>query len=184
MVKKVMRMVSVIGIIGMIAGCASTGGAANKERVKFENSVRASAPKGVIVGVGEATTKGQGLNSSLARQAAESRARADVASQMSTLVKRRFVDLEAGVEGASFKGESYQAGIVESLSKAQLDGTKIYKVDTDSSGLVYFVAITYDVAEAKKRAAVEINKSELAKNKKAADAAIADMNAAFDREFN
>ena len=174
-------MIPVIGIIALMMGCASTGGATNKERVKFENEVRASAPKGVIVGVGEATS--EGLGSSLARQSAESRARADVARQMSTLVKNRFVDLEAGAEGAAFKGDSYQSGITESLSRAKLDGTKLLKVDTDSSGVVYFVAVTYDVAEAKKLAAAEINKSELAKNKKAADAAIADMNAAFDREF-
>jgi protein involved in sex pheromone biosynthesis len=175
-------IIPVIGIVVMLAACASTGGATNKEYVKFENQSRHDAPKGVIVGVGQASTKG--LTASLARQSAESRARADVARQMSALVKSRFVDLEAGAEGASFKGDAYQAGIVETLSKAQLNGTKVLKVDTDSSGLNYFVAISYDVAEAKKLAAEAINKSELAKNKKASDTAIADMNTAFDREFN
>jgi hypothetical protein len=171
-----------IGIVVLFIGCASTGGAVNKDYVKFENQARHDAPKGVIVGVGQASAKG--LTPSLARQSAESRARADAARQMSALVKSRFIDLEAGVEGASFKGDSYQAGIVETLSKAQLNGTRVLKVDTDSAGLHYFVAISYDVAEAKRLAADAINKSELARNKDAADTAIADMNAAFDREWN
>jgi hypothetical protein len=181
MVKKNL-VIPLIGIVVLLISCASTGGAANKDYVKFENQVRHDAPKGVIVGLGQASTKG--LTPSLARQSAESRARADIARQMSALVKSRFIDLEAGIEGASFKGDAYQAGIVETLSKAQLNGTNVLSVDTDSAGLNYFVAIGYDVAEAKKLAADAINKSELAKNKNAADTAIADMNAAFDKEWN
>ncbi|GMO63456.1 MAG: hypothetical protein Ta2A_10470 [Treponemataceae bacterium] len=160
--------------------CLTTAGAsANKDYVKFENASREAAPKGVFVGVGQSSTKG--MSASLARQTAESRARADVSRQMSALVKSRFQDLERGSEGASFKGESYQEGIVETLSKATLNGTKVLKVDVDESGANYFVAITYDVSEAKKLAADAINKSELAKNRKAAETAIADMNKAFDQ---
>ncbi|GMO40919.1 MAG: hypothetical protein Ta2F_16840 [Termitinemataceae bacterium] len=177
--------ITVVGIVGMVTlviGCTSTGGAVNKEYTKFENSARNEASKGVIVGVGQASTKG--LTPSLARQTAESRARADVARQMNAIVKSRIVDHEEGVEGASFKGESYQSSITETLSKAELVGSRVLKVETDDSGLNYFVAIVYDIAQAKKLTADAINKSELARNKKAADAAIADMNAAFDREFN
>ncbi|GMO58759.1 MAG: hypothetical protein Ta2G_18760 [Termitinemataceae bacterium] len=180
--KNLIKFVGIVGLVALVTGCVSTAGALNKEYIKFENSARKSAPKGIIVGVGQATT--EGLTPNLARQAAESRARADVARQMNALVKARFVDLENGVEGAAYKGESFQNSITETLTKATLAGVKVREVKTDSSGENFFISIAYDANEAKKLTADAINKSELARNKKAADTAIADMNAAFDREFN
>jgi hypothetical protein len=175
-------IIPVVGIVVALVGCATNAGAANKDFTKFTSEIRSTAPKGVIVGFGQASAKG--LTPSLAYQSAVSRARADVARQMSVLVKSRFVDLESGVEGSSIKGDAYQSAIVESLSREKLEGSKVFKETTDTSGLNYFVAVTYDVSEAKKLTADTINKSELVKNKKAADAAIADMNKAFDRNFN
>jgi hypothetical protein len=112
---------------------------------------------------------------------AETRARADLARQLSSIVKNMVTDYTAASEIDQDAALSFQENITQSLAKAELRGARTMEMNTDDNGLLWVV-----MAFSKSAAAEEVNQAANAA-KLAVPAAIAfnaldRMNTAFSKE--
>jgi hypothetical protein len=107
-------------------------------------------------------------------QFADNRARVAIAQSIGTLVRNRMVDLQQGSEGDPAM-QNFSSSISESLAKANLSGTQIVKREVTPDG-TYWTLMSIPASEAKRAAIAALGQNP---NKKLADQAIAEMDAAF-----
>ncbi|MDR1250561.1 MAG: hypothetical protein LBK62_00175 [Treponema sp.] len=187
----VLTMTAVMAL--SIAGCASAPKAAEPSNAasggsggglggvpSFVNEAYLSASEDVLIGVGTYRIGNDMSKMGTGKTFAETRARADLSRQLSTIVKDMVTDYTATSEIDPGAALSFQENITQALSKSELKGAKVVKMDTDS-GLLWLV-----MEYSKSAAANEVNQAasaaKLAIPAAAAFDALARMDTAFDKE--
>ena len=136
---------------------------------------RRNAPEDVLIGIGSARLSTQQQS----RTMAESRARAEIARSMDTMVQQMIRDYTASSEVDPNSVLAYQEDITVSLTRAQLQGSVI--ADEDFINGTYYVVVHLS----KENVVREINQAQAAARLRvpamASFDAEARMNEAFDR---
>ena len=178
--KKLIGVLVVLFLVFGFMGCASKNIAAPlAESSLFPPVIRdaiANAPANVLIGIGDSNL----TVLSQARTMSASRARAEIARQMNTIVEDMIRDYMAGSEQDPRAAISFQEVITVSLSRAELTGASVVAQDRDRSGVYWTV-----VYMSKENVATEITQAQaaarLAVPAMASFDAEARMNEAFDR---
>jgi hypothetical protein len=141
--KKVFGLVLVAGLALSIMGCASnSGGSSPVAGVKgvpdFVNDAYIKASEDVLIGIGTYKIGDDTSKISAAMTFAQTRARADIARQLDSILKNMVTDYVAQSELDSSAALSFQETITTALAKADLKGAKVVQSQTDN-GLLWVV---------------------------------------------
>jgi hypothetical protein len=147
----------------------------------FVNDAYLNASEDVLIGVGTYKIGKDMSRMGTGKTFAETRARADVSRQLSTIVKNMVNDYTAVSEIDPSAALSFQETITQSLSKSELRGAKAIKIDTDGNGLLW-VVIEYSKSAAANEVNQAVNAAKLAVPAAATFNALERMNTAFDKE--
>jgi predicted outer membrane protein len=173
-----------------LAGCASAPKSAGASAPlgkglggvpAFVNDAYLNASEDVLIGVGTYKIGNDMSRMGTGKTFAETRARADVSRQLSTIVKNMVNDYTAVSEIDPSAALSFQETITQSLSKSELRGAKAIKIDTDGNGLLW-VVIEYSKSAAANEVNQAVNAAKLAVPAAATFNALERMNTAFDKE--
>jgi hypothetical protein len=160
--KKILTLALIAGFAFMMIGCASTGGAAPAGSApasgsssvpqaatpparalhgvpQFVNDAFLNASEDVLVGIGTYKIGNDPAKISTGKPFAETRARADISRQLQTIIKSMINDYTAQSELDPQAAISFQESITQSLSKAEIRGAKLIKVQADENGLLWVV---------------------------------------------
>jgi hypothetical protein len=164
------------------AGTASGAAGAGLSGVPaFVNDAYLNASEDVIIGVGTYRIGNDLSKMGTGKTFAETRARADLARQLNTMVKTMVNDYTAASEIDPDAALSLQESITQALSRAELKGSRTVKMDVDGNGLLWVV-----MELGKSAAAAEVNQAaDMAKRAVPAAAAfdaLARMDTAFSKE--
>jgi hypothetical protein len=179
-----------------LAGCGSTprSGSTSRPESKtssvtvkglsgvpsFVNEAYINASEDVLIGIGTYKIGNDMSKMGVGKTFAETRARADISRQLDTIVKDMVNDYAATSELDPDAAVSFQENITQNLSKAELRGAKVVRLERDDNGLLW-VVMEYD-----KAAAAELDQAasaaRLAVPAAAAFNALERMNTAFDKE--
>jgi hypothetical protein len=190
MVKKVCVFVAVIGLALSVIGCGTTGGgggitpAQNQAPVlggvpDFVNEAWQNASEDVLIGIGTYKIGTDMSKMSAGMTFAQTRARADITRQLTSIVSNMVTDHFATSELDPSAQASFQENITQALAKAELKGAKVVKSQTDNG-------VLWVVMEYSKSLAAEDFNAAAAAAKLAVPAAIAfdaldRMDTAFDK---
>jgi hypothetical protein len=147
----------------------------------FVNDAYLNASEDVLIGIGTYKIGNDMSKMGMGKTMAETRARADIARQLSAVVRDMVTDYTAASEVDPSAAVSFQETITQTLSKAELKGARTVKMDRDNNGLLWVVM------EYGKSAAIAEVKQAVDAAKLAVPAAIAfdaanRMDAAFTKE--
>jgi hypothetical protein len=136
-------LVLVAGLALSIMGCASkSGGSSPVAGVKgvpdFVNDAYIKASEDVLIGIGTYKIGNDNSKISSAMTFAQTRARADIARQLDSIVKNMVTDYVAQSELDPTAALSFQETITTALAKAELKGAKVVQSQTDN-GLLWVV---------------------------------------------
>jgi hypothetical protein len=169
-----------------LAGCSSAPKASKSRGAglsgvpSFVNDAYLNASEDVLIGIGTYKIGNDTSKIGTGKTFAETRARADISRQLTTIVKNMVNDYTATSEIDPDSALSFQEDITQMLSKSDLRGARTIKMDTEN-GLLWVV-----VEYSKSAAANEVNQAASAAKLKVPKAAAFDaverMNAAFDKE--
>ena len=147
----------------------------------FVNDAYLNASEDVLIGIGTYKIGNDMSKMGTGKTFAETRARADIARQLDTIVKNMVNDYTATSEVDPDAVVSFQENITQALAKAELKGAKTVKMDRDNNGLLWVV-----MEYSKSAAATEVNQAasaaKLAVPKAAAFDALSRMDTAFNKE--
>jgi hypothetical protein len=167
-----------------LAGCASTSGRMSgglSGVPDFVNEAYLGASEDVIIGIGTYKIGNDMSKMGTGKTFAETRARADIARQLSSIVRNMVNDYTAMSEIDAGAAVSFQENITQTLSRAELKGAKTIKLDRDNNGLLWAV-----MEFSKSAAAAEVNQAanaaKLAVPAAAAFDALQRMDTAFTKE--
>jgi curli biogenesis system outer membrane secretion channel CsgG len=145
------------------------------------NEAYLGASEDVLIGIGTYRIGNDMAKMGTGKTFAETRARADLARQLDTMVKNMVTDYTATSEIDPDAALSLQESITQALSRAELKGARTVKMDVDGNGLLWVV-----MEFSKSAAAAEVNQAssaaKLAVPAAAAFDALARMDAAFSKE--
>jgi hypothetical protein len=165
--------------VGQTASVSSGGGLGGVP--SFVNDAYLNASEDVLIGIGTYKIGNDMSRMGTGKTFAETRARADLSRQLSTIVKNMVNDYTATSEIDPGAALSFQENITQTLSKSELKGARVIKMDTDANGLLWLV-----MDYSKSAAANEVNQAasaaKLAIPAAAAFDALSRMNTAFDKE--
>lgn len=174
-----------------LAGCGSSpksGGVASAPIGRglsgvpsFVNDAYLNASEDVLIGIGTYKIGNDTSKMGTGKTFAETRARADISRQLQTLVKNMVNDYTATSELDPSAAVSFQENITQTLSKSDLKGAKVVKMDTDDSGLLWLV-MEYSRSAAAAEVDQAASAAKLAVPAAAAFNALDRMNTAFDKE--
>jgi hypothetical protein len=141
--KKVFGFILVAGLALSMIGCTSSGGGSSptagiKGVPDFVNAAYRNASEDVLIGIGTYKIGNDTSKMSSAMTFAQTRARADIARQLDSIVKNMVTDYVAQSELDSSAALSFQESITTALSKAELNGAKVVENQTDN-GLLWVV---------------------------------------------
>jgi hypothetical protein len=140
----------------VMAGCASAP--APKALLKgvpdFVNEAYRKASEDVLIGVGTYKIGGDPSKIGAGKTFAETRARADLSRQLTTIVKNMVNDYTATSEIDPGAAVSFQETVTQTLSKSELRGAQTIKMDTDANGVLWVV-----MEYGKQAAAQEVNQA-------------------------
>lgn len=185
----VLSMTALIALL--LAGCASAPkadpnasgpmGAGLSGVPSFVNDAYLNASEEVLIGIGTYKIGNDMSKMGTGKIFAETRARADIARQLDTIVKNMVNDYTATSEVDPEAVVSFQENITQALAKAELKGARTIKMDRDNNGLLW-VVMDYS----KSAAAAEVNQAasaaRLAVPAAAAFDALSRMETAFSKE--
>jgi hypothetical protein len=120
----------------------------------FVNDAYLGASEDVLIGVGTYRIGNDPSKVGSGKTFAETRARADIARQLNTIVRNMVNDYTAASEIDPDAAVSFQETVTQTLSKAELKGSRTVKMDTDSNGLLWVV-----MEYGKSAAATEVNQA-------------------------
>jgi hypothetical protein len=147
----------------------------------FVNDAYLNASEDVIVGIGTYRIGNDMSKMGTGKTFAETRARADISRQLSTIVRNMVNDYTATSEIDQDAVLSFQENITQTLSRAELRGARTVKLDLDDNGLLWVI-----MEFSKSAAATEVNQAanaaKLAVPAAAAFDALRRMDAAFAKE--
>ena len=170
----------------LLAGCGSApppAAAASKGLggvPSFVNDAYLNASEDVLIGIGTYKVGNDASKVGVGKTFAETRARADLSRQLSTIVKNMVNDYTATSEIDPDSALSFQEDITQTLSKSDLKGAKTIKMDTEN-GLLW-VVMEYSKSAAANEVNQAASKAKLAVPKAAAFDALERMDAAFSKE--
>jgi hypothetical protein len=175
-----------------VAGCASSPSPAQAEPSApfgknlgdvpaFVNEAYAYASEDVLIGVGNYKIGNDMSRIGTAKTIAETRARADISRQLTTIVKDMVTDYVAVSEIDPSAALSFQETITQTLSKSELRGARVIKMDTDNKGVLWLV-MDYSKSAAVNEVNQAVSAAKLAVPAAAAFDALERMNTAFDKE--
>jgi hypothetical protein len=143
------------------------------------NDAYINASEEVLIGVGTYKIGADASKMSTGMTFAQTRARADIARQLESIIKNMITDYVATSELDPDASLSFQESVTTALSKADLKGAKIIAQQTDSNGLLWVVM------EYGKSAAANDYSAATAAGKLAVPAAAAfDANARMENAFD
>jgi hypothetical protein len=167
-----------------LAGCASASGRMGQGLSGvpgFVNEAYLNASEDVIIGVGTYRVGNDMSKMGTGKTFAETRARADIARQLDSIVRNMVNDYTATSEIDPDAAVSFQESVTQALSRAELKGAKTVKLDRDDNGLLWVV-----MEFSKSAAAAEVNQAansaKLAVPAAAAFDAVRRMETAFTKE--
>lgn len=182
MMKKIVLVLVVLSLVFMAAACGSAPAAdsAPAERMSglpdIVRNARRNAPEGVLIGVGSAKL----ASMSQSKVLAETRARAEIARAMNSMVREMVRDYTASSEVDPDSALAFQENINVTLAEAKIQGAVIS--DEDFIDGIYYVVIYLSKTDVVK----EINQAQaaakLAIPAMASFNAEARMDAAFDKQ--
>ncbi|MDR1251487.1 MAG: LPP20 family lipoprotein [Treponema sp.] len=188
--KKIFVLTVTAALALSIAGCAGTPNAGPAKTPSgrslggvpsFVNDAYLNASEDVLIGIGTYRIGNDMSRMGTGKTFAETRARADLSRQLSTIVRNMVNDYTAASEIDPDAALAFQETITQTLSTSELRGAKVIKMDTDTNGLLW-VVMDYS----KSAAAEEVNQAasaaKLAIPAAAAFDALTRMNTAFDKE--
>jgi hypothetical protein len=105
----------------------------------FVNDAYLEASEDVLIGIGTYKTGGDPAKIGTGKTFAETRARADIARQMESIVKNMVTDYTAQSELDPKAAISFQENITQALAKASLKGARTTKMQTDDNGVLWIV---------------------------------------------
>jgi hypothetical protein len=147
----------------------------------FVNEAYLNASEDVLIGIGTYKIGADMSKFGSGKTFAETRARADISRQLTTIVKNMVNDYTATSEIDPSAAVSFQEEISQTLSKSDLRGAKVIRVERDDNGLLWLV-MEYSKSAAVNEVNQAANAAKLKVPKAAAFDAIERMNAAFDKE--
>jgi hypothetical protein len=176
------------GLLLSVAGCnsapASSSGSGRRGLSgvpDFVNAAYMNASEDMLVGVGAYRIGNDRSKIGPAKTYAETRARADIARQLSIIVRNMVNDYSAGSEIDESTAISFQEEITQTLAKSTLKGSRTVQMDTDGNGYLWVV-----MEFGKNAAADEVNQAanaaRLAVPQAAAYDALRRMDAAISKE--
>jgi len=169
---------AITAIVMLSCGTTGSSGSSGSGLPDIVRNARRNAPQDVLIGIGSANLASQ----SQSKTVAETRARAEISRQMSSMVQDMVRDYQASSEVDRNSALSFQENITVALSKSNLQGAVI--VDEDYIDGTYYVVVHLSKANVVR----EINQAQaaarLAVPAMASFNAEARMNEAFDREYN
>jgi hypothetical protein len=181
------------GLAFSLGGCATSGGSnggggAGSSRSaplalgsvpQFVNDAYQNASEDVLVGVGTYKIGADTSKMSTGMTFAQTRARADISRQLTTIIQDMITDYTATGELDPDASLAFQENITQALSKADLRGAKIVKSDTDN-GLLW-VVMEYSKSAAANDYSAAQAAAKLAVPAAAAFDALSRMENAFDK---
>jgi hypothetical protein len=163
------------------ANTPSGGGGGLGGVPSFVNDAYLNASEDVLIGIGTYRIGSDMSKMGTGKTFAETRARADLSRQLLTIVKNMVNDYTATSEIDSDAALSFQENITQTLSRSELRGAKVIKMDTDTNGLLW-VVMDYSKSAAAGEVNQAANAAKLAIPAAAAFDALTRMNTAFDKE--
>jgi predicted small lipoprotein YifL len=106
---------------------------------EFVNDAYINASEDVLIGIGTYKIGADASKMSTGMTFAQTRARADIARQLQSIIKNMITDYVATSELDPEAQVSFQESITQALAKADLKGAKVIKQQTDSNGLLWVV---------------------------------------------
>ena len=195
-----MKNVFVLSMAALVAlsmaGCAGTPGVSGSSGPSassgalskglsgvpdFVNEAYLNASEDVLVGVGNYKIGNDMSKMGTGKTFAETRARADIARQLSTIVRNMVNDYTATSEIDPDAAISFQETVTQTLSKAELKGARTVKMDRDNNGLLW-VVMEYSKSAAFTEVNQAANAAKLAFPAAATFNALDRMDAAFAKE--
>jgi hypothetical protein len=187
--KKVLGFVLTASLaFGALAACASGGGgttaaaaAAQERKVpssvpEFVKAALRSVPEDALVGVGTAKL----ASTSQSMTVAQTRARADISRQISTIIKDMVNDYTASSEVDTSAAIGFQETVTQALSKSTLSGAGVAAIDTAPDGS-FWAVVQMSKSDVGKEINQQANAAKLNAPKMAAFDAQARMDKAFDK---
>ena len=147
----------------------------------FVNEAYLNASEDVLIGVGTYKICNDMSKMGTGKTYAETRARADIARQLSSIVRNMVNDYAATSEIDPDAAVSFQETITQTLSKAELKGARTVQVQRDDNGLLW-VVMEYGKSAAAAEVDQAANAARLALPAGIAFNALERMDAAFSKE--
>jgi hypothetical protein len=144
------------------------------------NEAYINASEDVLIGIGTYKIGADASKMSTGKTFAETRARADIARQLQSIIKNMIIDYAATSELDPEASLSFQESVTQALAKADLRGAKVIKFDTDTNGLLW-VVMEYSRSAAASDYSAATAAAKLAVPAAAAFDAMARMENAFDK---
>jgi hypothetical protein len=179
--KKLFLCVLTAGLLLSLAGCASSGSGSSGGIPSFVNEAIMNAPEDSLVGIGNYKTGGDPSKIGIGKTIAETRARADITRQLQTILANMVTDFTKTTEVEPSAAVSFQEDITQTLSKADLRGSRVIKIDTDKNGILWIV-MQYDQSAATEVVNQAVNAAKLKVPQAEAFDALERMDAAFNKE--
>jgi hypothetical protein len=162
------------------ASAPSGGGGGLGGVPSFVNDAFLNASEDVLIGIGSYRIGNDMTKIGTGKTFAETRARADLSRQLSTIVKNMVTDYTATSEIDPAAALSFQETITQTLSQSELRGAKTIKMDTDTNGLLW-VVMDYSKSAAIQEVNQAASAAKLAIPAAAAFDALTRMDTAFDK---
>lgn len=147
---------------------------------QFVNDAYMNASEDVIIGIGTYKIGTDMSKMSTAMTFAQTRARADITRQLTSIIKDMVNDYTATSEIDPDSAVSFQESITNALAKAELRGAKVVQSQTDNNGLLW-VVMEYSKSAAAADYSAAAAAAKLAVPAAAAFDALSRMDTAFDK---
>jgi hypothetical protein len=176
-----------------LAGCAGAPGlpvsSGSPDRMSrglsgvpsFVNDAYMNASEDVLIGIGTYRIGNDMTKMGTGKTFAETRARADLSRQLSSIVKDMVNDYTATSEIDPDAAVSFQENITQTLSKSELKGSRTIKLERDDNGLLW-VVMEFSKSAAEQEVNQAANAAKLAVPAAIAFNAIDRMETAFSKE--
>jgi hypothetical protein len=186
--KKSFVLGAAVVLLLSLAGCASAPAAPSGSMSKglsgvpsFVNDAYLNASEDVLIGIGTYKIGNDMTKMGTGKTFAETRARADLSRQLSTIVKDMVNDYTATSEIDPSAAVSFQENITQTLSKSELKGARTVKLERDDNGLLW-VVMEFSKSAAANEVNQAANAAKLAIPAAAAFDALQRMDTAFSKE--
>jgi hypothetical protein len=176
------------GLAVLLAGCAGAPSSRSGPMLAglsgvpaFVNEAYLNASEDVLIGIGTYKIGNDTSKMGTGKTFAETRARADISRQLTSIVKDMVTDYTAASEIDPAAAVSFQEVITQALSRSDLRGARVVKLERDDNGILW-VIMEYSKSAAIAEVDQAANAARLAIPAAAAFDALTRMETAFSKE--